>query len=63
MSSAFAHTAAKRDLVARRKPPHWTPPSILVAPVAITAAEVAEPKAELQALEQHAAEAPVFLDA
>jgi hypothetical protein len=63
MFPALAHAAAKRDLVAHRKPPHWTPPSILVAPVVITAAEIAEAEAELQILEQHAAEAPDFLDA
>ncbi len=61
MSPALAHVAAKRDLVARHKPPHWTPPSILAVPVAITAAEIEEAGAELQALERHAAEAPMFL--
>ncbi len=63
MPPALAHVAAKRDLVSHYKPPHWTPPSILTLPVAITAAEIEEAGAELQALEQHAAEAPVFLDA
>ena len=63
MPPALAHIAAKRDLVAHHKPPHWTAPSILVAPVIITAAEIAEAGAELEALARHAAEAPVFLDA
>ena len=63
MSPALAHAAAKRDLVAHRKPTRWTPPSILAVPVAITAAEIAEAEAELQTLEQHAAEAPMFLGA
>ena len=58
MPPALAHVAAKRDLVARHKPPHWTPPSILTLPVAITAAEIAEAEAELAALEQHAVETP-----
>jgi hypothetical protein len=31
--------------------------------VAITATEIAEAEAELQALERHAVEAPAFLDA
>jgi hypothetical protein len=63
MFPALAHAAAKSDLVAHRKPPHWMPPSILVLPVAITAEEIAAAEGELQALEQHAAEAPMFLDA
>ncbi len=63
MSPALAHAAAKRDLVAHRKPARWTPPSILVAPVVITAAEVEEAGAELEALARHAAEAPVSLNA
>src|SRR5919202_2249093 len=56
MLPALAHVAAKRDLVAHHKPPNWTPPSILVSPVAITAAEIAEAGVELEALARHAAE-------
>ena len=63
MPPALAHIAAKRDLVARHKPPHWTPPSILAAPVIITAMEIEQAEAELHALERHATEAPAFLDA
>ena len=63
MPPALAHVAAKRDLVARHKPPRWSEPSILSRPVAITAAEVAEAEAELQVLEQHAVETPASLDA
>ena len=58
MPLALAHVAAKRDLVARHKPPRWLEPSILTLPVAITAAEIAEAEAELAALEQHAVETP-----
>src|ERR671938_1834779 len=63
MPPALAHAAAKRDLVARHKPPRWSEPSILSRPVAITAAEIAEAEAELQALERHAVEMPASLDA
>ncbi len=63
MSPALAHVAAKRDLVAHHKPACWTAPSILVAPVVITAAEIEEAGAELEALARHATEAPTFLDA
>ena len=56
MPPAVAHAAAKRDLVAHHRPPHWTPPSILRRPEALTAAEVAEAEAELWELERHAAE-------
>ncbi len=63
MPPALAHVAVKRGLVAHHKPPHWTPPSILTLPVAITAAEIEEAGAELEALARHAAEAPMFLDA
>ncbi len=55
MFPTLAHAAAKRDLIAHRKPANWTPPSILAVPVVITAEEIAEAEAELRALEQHAA--------
>ena len=56
MPPAVAHAAAKRDLVAHRKPPYWMPPSLFKAPETLTAVEIVEAEAELQALEHHAAE-------
>jgi hypothetical protein len=56
MLPAVAHTAAKRDLVVHHKPPHWTPPSLFKTPETLTAMEIVEAEAELQALEYHAAE-------
>ena len=56
MPAAVAHAAAKRDLVARAKPPRWKPPSILTPPEVLSEIEVAEAEAELQALERHAVE-------
>ena len=56
MPPAVAHAAAKRDLVAHCKPPHWTPPSLFKTPEVLTAMEIVEAAAELQALEHHAAE-------
>ena len=56
MPPAVAHAAARRDLVAHHKPPHWTPPSLFQTPEVLTAMEIAEAEAELQALEHHAAE-------
>ena len=55
MLAAIAHAAAKRGLVAKGKPPRWTPPSILTPPEVLSETEVAE--AELQALDRHAIEA------
>ena len=57
MPAAVAHAAAKRDLVARTKPPRWVPPSILRPPEVLSEIEVAKAAAELQALERHAGEA------
>ena len=56
MPPAVAHAAAKRDLVAHHKPPYWTPPSLFKVPEVLTAKEMVEAEAELQALEHHAAE-------
>ena len=56
MPPAVAHAAVKRDLVARYKPPAWHSPSILAAPVALTAVEIAEAEAELRELQRHASE-------
>jgi hypothetical protein len=56
MPPAVAHAAAKRDLVAHHRPPRWTPPSLFKTPEALTAMEIVEAEAELQALEHHAAE-------
>ncbi|MDQ3920811.1 MAG: hypothetical protein M3248_00440 [Actinomycetota bacterium] len=47
MPQPVAHAAAKHDLVAKSKPPHWTPPSPLV---------FEEAEAELRVLERHATE-------
>ncbi len=56
MWPAVAHTAAKRNLIAHHKLPHWTRPSILTPPEALTEIEIAAAMTELEALEQHAAE-------
>ena len=56
MPPAVAHAAAKRDLVAHHKPSHWTPPSLFKTPEVLTAMEVVDAEAELQALEHHATE-------
>jgi hypothetical protein len=53
---AIAHAAAKRGLIARARPPHWSPPSILKSPEALTEADVVEAEAELRALQRHALE-------
>ncbi len=50
----MAHVAAKRDLVARRKPPNWTTPSILTPPEMLSEQEVVAAAAEFEALERHA---------
>ena len=51
---ALAHAATKRELVAKQRPPHWTPPSIFRPPEALSEAEVIEAEAELKALQRHA---------
>jgi hypothetical protein len=33
---AVAHAATKRELVAKQRPPHWAPPSILQPPEVLT---------------------------
>jgi hypothetical protein len=53
---AVAHAATKRELVAKQRPPHWTPPSIFRPPIALTELEVIEAEAELKALQRHALE-------
>jgi hypothetical protein len=37
---AVAHAATKRELVAKQRPPHWTPPSIFRPPEVLTEVEV-----------------------
>jgi hypothetical protein len=54
MPGAVAHAAAKHGLVARARPPDWSPPSILKTSQALTEAEVVEAEAELRALQRHA---------
>ena len=56
MRAAVAHAAAKRGLVARSKPPRWTPPSILTPPETLSEIQVAEAEAALLALDRHAVE-------
>ena len=53
---AVAHAAAKRGLVAARRLPRWTAPSMFQPPEALTEAEVVEAEAELKALSRHALE-------
>ena len=53
---AVAHAATKRQLVAKQRPPHWTPPSIFRPPEVLTEVEVTEAEAELKALQRHALE-------
>jgi hypothetical protein len=53
---AVAHAATKRELVAKQRPPHWSPPSIFRPPEALSEAEVTEAEAELKALQRHALE-------
>jgi hypothetical protein len=53
---AIAHAATRRALVAKERPPGWTPPSMFRAPEALTEAEVVEAEAELRALRRHALE-------
>jgi hypothetical protein len=51
---AVAHAATKRELIAKQRPPHWTPPSMFRPPEVLTEAEVIEADAELKALQRHA---------
>ncbi len=57
MPPAVAHAAAKRELVAKAKPPHWTPPSLFKRAETLSAAEIAAAEAELGVLQRHGAEA------
>jgi len=51
---AIAHAATKRELVAKQRPSHWTPPGMFRQPETLTKAEVIEAEAELKALRRHA---------
>jgi hypothetical protein len=53
---AVAHAATKRELVAKQRPPHWTPPSVFRPPETLNEAEVTEAETELKALQRHALE-------
>jgi hypothetical protein len=53
---AIAHAATKRELVAKQRPAHWTPPSMFQLPEVMTEAEVVDAGAELKALRRHALE-------
>ena len=52
----IAHAATKRELIARHRPPGWTPPSMFRPPEVLTEAEVVDAEAELKALRRHALE-------
>ena len=52
MPSAVAHAAAKRELVAKKRPPNWKPPSTFAPPEMLTQANVAEAVSELRALQR-----------
>jgi hypothetical protein len=54
LSRAMAHAATKRELVARQRPPGWTPPRMFKLPMVLTEAEVIEAEVELKALQRHA---------
>jgi len=56
LPQAVAYAAIKRGLVAKQRPPHWTPPSIFRPPEVLTEVEVTEAEAELKALQRHALE-------
>ena len=56
MPPAVAHGAAKRELVAKARPPHWTPPSLFRRAETLSAAEIAAAEAELGALQCYGAE-------
>ncbi len=53
---AVAHAATKRNLVAKDRPPRWSPPSMFRAREVLTEVEVVEAEAELKALQRHALE-------
>ena len=53
---AVAHAATKREVVAKRRPSHWTPPGMFRQPEVLTEVEVIEADAELRALRRHALE-------
>jgi hypothetical protein len=40
LSRAVAHSATKRELVVKQRPPNWTPPSMFRQPEVLTEAEV-----------------------
>ena len=54
LSSAIAHAATKRELVAKQRPADWMPPSMFQFPKVLTEAEVIEAEEELKALQRHA---------
>jgi hypothetical protein len=56
LTRAVAHAATKHELVAKQRPPHWTPPSMFRLPETLTEAEVIEAEAELRALQRHSLE-------
>jgi hypothetical protein len=56
LARAIAHAATKRELVAKQRPPHWTPLGIFRLPEVLTEAEVVETEAELKAQQCHALE-------
>jgi hypothetical protein len=53
---ALAHAAARRELVAAKRPVGWEPPSIFRSPEVLTESELVEAETELKALQRHAFE-------
>jgi len=56
LPQAVAHVATERGLVAKQRPPDWSPPSIFRPPEFLTEVELIEAEAELKALQRHALE-------
>jgi hypothetical protein len=53
MLRALAHAAAKRKLVAVERVVDWQPPNILRSAEVVSESKLAEPQAELKALQRH----------
>jgi hypothetical protein len=51
---AIAHTATKREFIAKQRPPNWTGPSLFRPPDSLTEAEIIEAEMELKVLRRHA---------
>jgi hypothetical protein len=53
LPQAIAHAAAKRELIAKERPQHWTAPSVFQRPETLTEAEVFEAEVELKAMQRY----------